>query len=342
MTEKTTKAVSANWTSLMRPAEYFLSSISGNQSVFRIEPLERGFGTTLGNALRRIMLSSLQGAAIIAVKINGVDHEFSSIQGVKEDVTEIILNLKNVYFSHSTCDRRKLKLSVSGPCVVTAGMIETTADFEVVNKDLVICTLAKDTSIDIDLTVASGKGYVPANDHVFNELPIGTIAVDAIFSPIKNVSFAVENSRVGAKTEFDRLFLTIETNGSIAADMALGLAAKIMQEQLQIFISFNDIEAVQELEEEKLPFDANLLRKIDDLELSVRSQNCLKNDNIVYIGDLVIRTESKMLQTPNFGKKSLTELREVLSSMNLRFGMEVSAWPPKNLQELIKKYESKL
>jgi len=336
MIEKTSKSLSANWSALMKPAEYFLSHVSGNESIFRIEPLEGGFGMTLGNALRRIMLSSLQGTAVVAVRINGVDHEFSSVPGVKEDTTEIILNIKNIVFSHHNIDRKKLKLIASGPCVVTAGMIESSADFEVINKDLIICTLGKGASIEMDLTVSSGKGYVTANDHVFNELPVGTIPIDAVFSPIKRVSFMIENSRVGAKTEFDRLFLTIETNGSITPDMALGLAAKIMQDQLQIFISFNDVENYKEPEEEKLPFDANLLRKIDDLDLSVRSQNCLKNDNIVYIGDLVVRTESKMLQTPNFGKKSLTELRELLASMNLRFGMEITQWPPKNLQELIK------
>lgn len=343
MIEKTNKAVAANWASLLKPAEYFLSNMTGNESVFRIEPLERGFGVTLGNALRRIMLSSLQGAAIVAVKIQGVSHEFTSIPGVKEDVTDIILNIKNIVFNNATCDRRNLRLVAQGPCVVTAGMIEETADLQVVNKDLVICNLDKNSNLSMELTVATGKGYTPANAHIFEELPIGTIPVDSIFSPVRRVTYKVENSRVGAETEFDRLFLTIETNGATPADMALGLAAKIMQDQLQVFINFQDIDNIKEPEEEKLPFDVNLLRKIDDLELSVRSQNCLKNENIVYIGDLVTKTESKMLQTPNFGKKSLNELKEVLAVMNLKFGMEVpGGWPPKNLQELIQKYENKL
>lgn len=343
MIEKTSKAVVANWASLLKPAEYFLSNVSGNESTFRVEPLEGGFGVTLGNALRRILLSSLQGAAVIALKIQGVSHEFASVPGVKEDVTEIVLNIKNVVFSNATCERRNLRLVAQGPCVVTAGMIEETADLQVVNKNLVICTLDKNANLNMELTVATGKGYVPASAHIFNELPIGTIPVDAIFSPVKRVAYKVENSRVGADTEFDRLFLTIETNGAIPADTALGFAAKIMQDQLQVFISFQDVDNVKEPEEEKLPFDINLLRKIDDLELSVRSQNCLKNENIVYIGDLVTKTESKMLQTPNFGKKSLNELKDVLAVMNLKFGMEIpGGWPPKNLQELIQKYESKL
>lgn len=343
MIEKTSKAVAANWTSLLRPVEYFLSDISSDGSTFRIEPLERGFGVTLANALRRVMLSSLQGAAIIAVKIHGVSHEFSSIPGVKEDVTEIILNLKNVVFAHAVSERKVLRLNVKGPCSVVAGMIEETADLKVVNKDLVICTLTTATEFSMEVTVDCGRGYVPAGSHVFNELPIGTIAVDSIFSPVEKVSYKIENSRVGADTEFDRLFLTIRTNGAIQADMALGMAAKIIQSQLNVFINFQDVDNVKEPEEEKLPFDVNLLRRIDDLELSVRSQNCLKNENIVYIGDLVTKAESKMLQTPNFGKKSLNELKEVLGMMNLRFGMEVPGqWPPKDLQELIQKYENKL
>lgn len=341
--EKNSKALSANWTSLMRPAEYFLNNISGHRAVFRIEPLERGFGITLGNALRRVMLSSLQGAAVIAVRIENVDHEFSSIEGVTEDVTDVVLNIKQLVLKYEGYDKKRISLQAVGPCVVTAGMIEESADIEVVNTDLVICHLGKGARLAIELTVSRGKGYVVAEAHEFENLPLGVIPIDSIFSPIKDVTYKVENSRVGAETEFDRLFLTIETNGSVPPDMALGLSSKILQDQLQAFISFKEIEQNQEPEEDKLPFDVNLLRKVDDLELSVRSQNCLKNDNIVYIGDLVVRTESKMLQTPNFGKKSLNEIKDVLGAMDLRFGMEIpGGWPPDNLQALIKKYESKL
>lgn len=345
--EKSSGVIAANWSSLLKPANYHLHDIVGDASVFRVEPLNRGFGITLGNALRRIMLSSLQGAAVIAIKIQGVNYEFATIPGIKEDVTEIVLNMKEVVFNYTTNERKKLRLTASGPCVVTAGDIQDSPDMMVVNKDLVLFTLAEGASIDIELIVSTGKGYIPAEMHVFEDLPIGTIPIDSIFSPVKRVSYKVENSRVGADTEFDRLFLTVETNGSITPDEALGLAAKIMQEQLQVFINFkHDIEQeqIQNEEQNALPFNINLLRKIDEMELSVRSQNCLKNDDIRYIGDLVVRTESMMLQTPNFGKKSLNELKDLLASMGLRFGLEVSGWThdkrPENVEELSKKYSN--
>ncbi|WP_038541563.1 DNA-directed RNA polymerase subunit alpha [endosymbiont of Acanthamoeba sp. UWC8] len=331
--------ISGNWTSLIKPTQYFLESISNNTAVFKVEPLERGFGVTLGNAIRRILLSSLQGAAIISVKVEGVDHEFSSVPGVREDVTDMILNIKSIVVKYGGNERKRMRLSAVGPCVVTAAMIQTVDDMEIINKDLVICHLDRDAKLDMEFSVGTGKGYITASENRYMEMPIGVIPVDSIFSPVKKVTFKVENSRVGSETEYDKLFLTIETNGSITPDLALSLAAKILQDQLQIFVNFDEVEEAIEIEEEKLPFDPQLLKKVDDLELSVRSHNCLKNDNIRYIGDLVVKTESEMLKTPNFGRKSLNEIKEVLSAMGLKFGMDIVGWPPENVEELVRKYE---
>lgn len=332
----------ANWASLIKPTEYLQEVINKNASVFKVEPLERGFGITLGNALRRILLSSLQGAAIVSIKIEGVDHEYSSIPGVREDVTDLILNIKQVAIKYGGKDKKRMTLKATGPCVVTAGMIEVPHDIEIVNKDLEICTLDKNAKINIEFAVFTGKGYVSASDNRLSDMPLGSIPVDSIYTPVRRVTFKVENSRVGSETEYDKLYLTIETNGTLAPELALGFAAKILQDQLQTFISFQDVEEEMKQEEERLPFDINLLRKVDDLELSVRSQNCLKNDNITYIGDLVIKTEAEMLKTPNFGRKSLNEIRELLASMNLKFGMDVAGWPPENIEELVKRYEDQL
>lgn len=334
--------ITANWASLIKPDKYSEKAISVNNSEFRIDPLERGFGTTLANALRRIMLSSLQGAAISSVKIEGVDHEFSTIPGANEDVSEIILNLKQVVLKYAGPERRRMSLKAVGPCVVTASMIDTTQDIEVINKDHVICHLDRGAKLDMEFTVSTGRGYVSANDNRTADTPLGVIPIDSIFSPVKRVTFKVEHSRVGSETEYDKLFLNIETNGSLTPELALGLSAKILQDQLSIFVNFAEVEDVKEAEEEKLPFDIQLLRKVDDLELSVRSQNCLKNDNIVYIGDLVVKSEAEMLKTPNFGRKSLNEIKELLSSMNLKFGMYVPGWPPENIEELVRRYEDQL
>lgn len=340
MAEKAKNIISGNWSSLEKPGSYDTEIINENTHVFKVGPLERGFGITLGNSIRRLALSSLRGAAITAIKIEGIDHEFSTLSGVKEDVIEIILNLKMLVLKYSGTERKRLKLYATGPCAVTAGMIKTPDDIEIVNKDLVICHLDKSAKIDMELTVDTGKGYVQASDHAFIDAPIGVMPIDAIFSPVRRVTFKVENIRVGSQTEYDKLFLTIETNGAINPETALSYSAKIMQDQLQVFVNFEDIEEEKQQEEEsKLPFDLQLLRKIDDLELSVRSHNCLKNDNIRYIGDLVIKTEGEMLKTPNFGRKSLNEIKEVLTSMGLRFGMVVESWPPENIEELAKKYE---
>ena len=342
--EKTGKAIAANWVSLVKPADYFLLNIddNNNKSTFIIEPLEKGFGVTLGNALRRTMLSFLQGAAVAAIRIAGVNHEFSTVSGVKEDVTDIILNLKNLVFKHTDCEIKTLKLYAKGPCIVKAGMIAQIPELQIVNPELVICNLDSDSELDMDLTVITGKGHVRAEDHNLGEIPIGMIAVDSLFSPIRSVSYKVESARVGAETDFDKLSLTIETNGAISGDMALALAAGIIQSQLQVFITFNNIEDDKEVKEDDIVIDYNLLRKVEDLELSVRSSNCLKNENILYIGDLVKKTEAEMLRTPNFGRKSLNEIKEVLVSMGLRFGMTEVQWPPsQEISVLTKKYGHK-
>jgi len=331
-----------NWNSLIKPSKFVASRDPEVSNVANIivEPLERGFGITIGNTLRRVLLSSLQGAAITSIRIPGVEHEFSSIPGVKEDVVDVVLNIKSVVVRMHTSEKQNLILKAVGPCDVTAGMIEVNHDVEILNPDHVICTLAKGSTLTLELVAQVGKGYVPAaNAENVENLPIGTVSVDALFSPVKQVSYKVENTRVGQVTNYDRLSLTVETNGSLSPEMAVALAARIMQDQMQLFITFDDAEEEESEELRELPFHPVLLKKVDELELSVRSQNCLKNDNIVYIGDLVCKTESEMLKTPNFGRKSLNEIREILSSYGLKFGMEVEGWPPENLEALAKKHE---
>jgi len=332
--------LSKNWNELIKPSKLMVELGQQNIAEIVVEPLETGFGLTLGNALRRVLLSSLQGAAITSIKIEGVVHEFSSIPGVKEDVTDIILNFKSVVIQMHNSDRKKLSLDVVGPCIVTAGMIETGHDVTVLNPNMVICTLADGASLNIEMTCQTGKGYVSANQMRKQDDPIGLIPIDALFSPIKKAFYKVENTRVGQVTDYDKLTLTVETNGVIAPELAVGLAARILQDQLQLFIAFEETQEEKDSEIEELKFDPNLLRKVDELELSVRSQNCLKNDNIVYIGDLVIKTENEMLKTPNFGRKSLNEIKEVLSTMSLGFGMTIPEWPPEKIEELAKKYEN--
>jgi DNA-directed RNA polymerase subunit alpha len=239
---------------------------------------------------------------------------------------------------HST-ERKRITLNAVGPCEVTAAMIETGHDVEIVNKDLVICTLSKGATLDMELLCETGRGYVPAAQNRKGDQSIGVIPIDALFSPVSNVSYKVENCRVGQVTDYDRLIMKVETNGSISAEMAVALAARIVQDQMQLFINFQEVKEENLEELEDLKFDPNLLRKVDELELSVRSQNCLKNDNIVYIGDLVCKTENEMLKTPNFGRKSLNEIKEVLATMGLKFGMEIPEWPPENIEELAKRYE---
>ncbi len=334
--------VQKNWMELIKPSKVDLKQKNNpNIKDIVVEPLERGFGLTLGNALRRILLSSLQGAAVTAVQFEGaVLHEFSSIEGVREDVTDIILNIKAIPVSLHTEGPKKMRLSAEGPCIVTAGMIEAGADIEIMDPGLEICTLDKGAKISMELTVGTGKGYCPAAQNRPEECPVGLIPVDSVFSPVRKVSYQVEDTRVGQITDYDKLTLTVETNGTISAEDAVAYAARILQDQLQVFINFEEPkQQVEEAEEETLPFNRNLLRKVEELELSVRSANCLKNDNITYIGDLVIKSEPDMLRTPNFGRKSLNEIKEVLSTMGLHLGMDVPEWPPEDIDELIKKVD---
>ena len=330
-----------NWRSLIETQKHVESGADPlRNATVVLEPLERGFGMTLGNALRRVLLSSLQGAAVTAVRIDGVLHEFSTLQGVREDVTDIVLNLKQLAIRMQGEGSKRLTLTANGPGEVTAGQIQTTGDIEIANPDLVICTLDEGAKLSMELTVATGKGYVPAAENRPEDAPIGLIPVDAIYSPVRRVAYRVEPTRVGQRTDFDKLVLDVETNGTVAAEDAVGIAARIIQEQLQILINFDEPrQRVAEEVREDLPFNRNLLRKVDELELSVRSANCLKNDNIVYIGDLVQKTEQEMLRTPNFGRKSLNEIKEVLASMGLSLGMTVTGWPPENIEDLAKKVE---
>ncbi|GAN67029.1 DNA-directed RNA polymerase subunit alpha [Acetobacter orientalis] len=331
-----------NWQSLIKPEKLEVESGVEPTRIATVvaEPLERGFGMTLGNALRRVLLSSLQGAAVTAVQIDGVLHEFSSVAGVREDVTDIVLNIKQLALSMHGEGPKRMVLTATGPGEVRAGQIQTGHDIEIMNPDLVICTLDDGVKLGMEFVVGMGKGYVPAAANRPEDAPIGLIPVDAIYSPVKRVSYKVEPTRVGQVTDYDKLLLTVETNGAITPEDAVALAARILQDQLQLFINFDEPRPVQAEEpQDDLPFNRNLLRKVDELELSVRSANCLKNDNIIYIGDLVQKSEQEMLRTPNFGRKSLNEIKEVLTSMGLSLGMNVPAWPPENIEDLAKRLD---
>ena len=334
--------IQKNWQALIKPKQLAVEPGDDPHRVATVvaEPLERGFGLTLGNALRRVLMSSLQGAAIVSVQIEGVLHEFSSIPGVLEDVTDIVLNLKGVALRMGGEGPKRMRLKATGPGEVRAGAIETGHDIELLNPDHLICTLDTGAKITMELTVETGTGYKPAVDNRAEDAPIGLIPVDALYSPIRKVSYKVDNTRVGQRTDYDKLSMRIETNGAVTPEDAVALAARILQDQLQLFINFDEPRAVSAEERpSELPFNKNLLRKVDELELSVRSANCLKNDNIVYIGDLVQKTEPEMLRTPNFGRKSLNEIKEVLAQMGLHLGMEIPNWPPENIEELAKRLE---
>ncbi len=334
--------IQRNWLDLKKPlnVEFKKDPSGGLRGVVVAEPLEKGFGVTLGNALRRVMLSSLQGAAVTNIEIEGVLHEFSSIPGVREDVTELIMNIKALALKAHSDTPSHLHLRAVGPCVVTADMIEVPHDVEVINKNLVIAHLDEDAKLNMELTAQSGKGYISAADNRKENGPIGIIPIDSIYSPVRRATFKVDTARVGQETDYDKLIMEVVTDGSMLPEDAIALAARILQDQFQAFINFEEPEIEEEQElEETLPFNRNLLRKVDELELSVRSANCLKNDNVVYIGDLVQKTEVEMLRTPNFGRKSLNEIKEVLAQMGLSLGMDVPAWPPENIDELIKRLD---
>ena len=334
--------IQKNWQELIRPNKLQVTPGTDATRFATVvaEPLERGFGQTLGNALRRILLSSLQGAAVQSVHIDGVLHEFSSIAGVREDVTDIVLNIKDIAIKMQGEGPKRMVVKKSGPGVVTAGDIQTVGDVTVLNPDLQICTLDEGAEIRMEFTVAAGKGYVAAERNRPEDAPIGLIPVDSLFSPVRKVSYKVENTREGQILDYDKLTMTVETDGSVKPEDAIALAARILQDQLAVFINFEEPKkAVEETRHPELAFNAALLKKVDELELSVRSANCLKNDNIVYIGDLVQKTEAEMLRTPNFGRKSLNEIKEVLAQMGLHLGMEVPGWPPDNIDELAKRFE---
>lgn len=334
--------IQKNWQTLIKPTKLQIEGGTDPRRAATIvaDPLERGFGLTLGNAIRRVLLSSLQGAAITSIQVEGVLHEFSSIPGVREDVTDIVLNLKSLGLRMHGEGSKRMSLTASGPGVVTAAQIEAGADIDIMDPELIICTLDEGAKLNMEMTVESGKGYVPANQNRPEDAPIGMIPIDALYSPIRKVSYKVDNTRVGQITDYDKLSLSIETDGSVTPEDSLALAARILQDQMQLFVNFEEPQvAVAEERPSELPFNKNLLRKVDELELSVRSANCLKNDNIVYIGDLVQKTEQEMLRTPNFGRKSLNEIKEVLAQMGLHLGMEIPSWPPENIDEMARRLD---
>ena len=315
------------WKNVLMPRTVELDSSTASDSVgrFVIEPLERGFGTTLGNALRRTLLSLLQGAAVCAIKIEGVLHEMSTIPGVVEDVTDIVLNIKQVVVRHLGDDPKWLRIEKDGPGIVTARDIQTDADIEIINPDQHIMTLDENAKIRMELLVGIGRSYVPAEAHTFEQDTIGIVPVDSIFSPIRKVNYIVEDTRVGQRTDYDRLVLEIVTNGATQPIDALGYAAKILKDHMLLFIHFDEEtleESREEFNEEKERMRELLARNVDELELSVRSNNCLKMANIKTLGDLVHRSEAEMLKYKNFGRKSLREIAEILEGMGLHFGMD--------------------
>lgn len=334
--------IEKNWQELIRPMKPVTEPGSNPRCRAKViaEPLERGFGMTLGNALRRVLLSSLQGASVTAVQIDGVVHEFSTIPGVREDVVNVILNIKQLALRMHAEGPKRMVLRATGPKEVTAADIEPTADIDILDPSQPICTLDEGAEVRMEFTVNVGKGYVPADRNRPDDAPIGLIAVDALYSPVRRVAYRVENTREGQVLDYDKLILEIETDGSVTPDDAVAFAARILQEQFKIFINFDEPNDEKKLDDKpELDFNPALLKKVDELELSVRSANCLKNDNIVYIGDLIQKSEAEMLRTPNFGRKSLNEIKEVLAAMGLHLGMEAPNWPPDNIEELAKKYE---
>jgi len=333
-----------NWKSLIKPAKLDVQ-LSDDKTYAKViaEPLEKGYGLTLGNSLRRILLSSIRGAAVTAIQIDGVLHEFTSIKGIREDVTDIVLNVKSLALKSSLESVKKLILDAKGPGIIKASDITSVPDIEILNPDLVICNLDENTNFHMEMTVGTGKGYVPSIMNKPEEPPLGLIPIDSLFSPVKKVSYSVSTAREGKALDYDKLIMEVETNGSISAEDAVAYSAKIFQDQLNMFVNFEEPQEIPIREQPTEPeFNKNLLRKVDELELSVRSMNCLKNDNIVYIGDLVQKSEGEMLRTPNFGRKSLNEIKEVLNGMSLYLGMEIPKWPPENIAELSKKLEESI
>ena len=339
--ETTNNIIDKNWKALIKPSRLDIKT-NQDKSIANVtaEPLEKGFGQTIGNSLRRILLSSIQGAAVTAIQIDGVLHEFSSIKGVREDVTDIVLNVKNLAIKSTSNGPKKIILDVKGPKEVKAKDISLVPEIEILNPEQVICNLDEKTNFHMELVVNNGKGYVPATKNKSEDNPLGLISIDSLFSPVKKVSFSIENTRAGSALDYDKLIMTVETNGTVDAEEAIAYSARIFQDQLSMFVNFDDPkETVKEVKSTEPEFNRNLLKRVEELELSVRSMNCLKNDNIIYIGDLVQKSEGEMLRTPNFGRKSLNEIKEVLTGMSLYLGMSVPDWPPENIDDLAKKYE---
>jgi DNA-directed RNA polymerase subunit alpha len=339
--QATSNVIDKNWKALIKPNKLDIVS-NTDKTIAKItaEPLEKGFGQTIGNSLRRILLSSIQGAAVTAIQIDGVLHEFSSIKGVREDVTDIVLNVKNLAIKSSSNSAKKIILDVKGPKEVKAKDIALVPEIEILNPEQTICNLDEKTNFHMELIVKTGKGHVSSVKNKAEDNPLGLITVDSLFSPVKKVSFSIENTRAGSALDYDKLLMTVETNGTVDAEDAIAYSARIFQDQLAMFVNFDDPkEVVKEATSSEPEFNRNLLKRVEELELSVRSMNCLKNDNIIYIGDLVQKTEPEMLRTPNFGRKSLNEIKEVLNTMSLYLGMEIPNWPPDNIAELSRKLE---
>jgi len=326
-----------NWRELIKPKEVRIDPGSKTETYakFVCEPLERGFGTTLGNSLRRILLSSLQGAAVTSIRVEGALHEFTSLPDVKEDVTDIILNIKGLLLKLDGPDDQIIRIDKRGPCHVRGADIVTTHGVKVLNGDHHIATLSDAAHLKLDMTVRSGRGYVSASRNKDPNASVDVIAIDSLFSPIRRVNYSVSNARVGQQTDLDKLTLEVWTDGSVAPEDAVAYASKILKEQISIFINFDEtLEPDVEEDDEEMPlFPEALYKPVDELELSVRSQNCLQNANIKYIGDLVHKSENEMLKTKNFGRKSLKEIKDLLTSFGLELGMRFDGWPPSDLQE---------
>jgi DNA-directed RNA polymerase subunit alpha len=319
-----------HWTDLIKPKELETDdkSLTATYGKFYAEPFERGFGATVGNSLRRILLSSLMGAAIVSVRIKGILHEFSTIPGITEDVTDVILNLKEVRLRLLDTEQQTIRIDSKGPKAVQARDIIAGPSVEILNPDQNIATLARDARLEMEMVVKLGRGYVPAERNKEEGVPVDTISMDAIFSPIRKVNFTVTNARVGQRTDYDRLVFEVWTDGGITPDDAIAYAAKILQDQLQIFINFTEEPQPSRRDESPTtPLNENLYRSVDELEFSVRSQNCLQNADIKYIGELVQKTEQEMLKTKNFGQKSLNEIKEILRGMGLELGMKLDHFP---------------
>ncbi len=325
-----------NWSSLIRPKRIDFDAATHTRfyGEFTIQPLERGFGITLGNALRRVLLSSIQGASIVSVKIDGVLHEFSTLPGVKEDITDVILNLKGVRFQFGQANTKEVRIDVDRPGAITAADIITDGTIEVLNPDHYIATVSGKGKFKAELVVKMGKGYIPAKKELEQDQPEGTINIDAIFSPIKKVNYVVSHARIGQITDYDKLVLEVWTDGSVKPEDAIAYSAKILKQQLDVFINFEEVEEEVEpvKEDEKGDVNKVLLRSVEDLELSVRSANCLKNAGINTIGELVQKTEAEMLKTKNFGRKSLSEIKDILGEYGLNFGMNLdfTKWEEKD------------